>query len=265
MGLAADNRAEAVRLYAAELGAGQQGRTLCPWCAGGSDNEHSLSVLVNERGQVSWRCFRASCSISGGNREVKTVSRKPPRPFPHATRNCEPCDKEWMVRRFDITTPDEWRYSATVDRYVMPVVGPEGQRRGVIARSYSGATPKADTYREITDEPWLHWSRSAYSKKSPIVLVEDVVSAEKVSQCDALGVALLGAYLADAMVWELTKYQRGRPVVLALDKDAFGAALNLQRRHGGHFNPPMTVWRLERDLKDEDSTTIADLIKSVTQ
>lgn len=260
-----DSRAESVRMYAGtELPLGATGRIVCPWCLGGSTSERSMAVLKNERGQISWRCFRALCGATGGNMEVRGLSTGQARYFTLPTRGCDERHKTFFEDKYMLQVPHYWRYCETLDRFVFPVLGPNLKRRGVVARAYNGQQPKADTYKEALTEPFIHYAfpKCPLQTHTPIIVLEDIVSAEKIAQEGAIGIALIGCFLSAAMVWELSAFNDNRQVVLALDKDAFSQALKFQAKYGGHFVPSMKVWRLERDIKDEVRSTVRAMLEN---
>lgn len=81
-----------------------------------------------------------------------------------------------------------------------------------------------------------------------IVLVEDQISAMKVAQVGAVGVALLGTNLTFDKIHEL---QQAAPteVIVALDGDATQRAFDMVRNYSPAFRS-MRVAVLQQDLKD---------------
>lgn len=183
------------------------------------------------------------------------------------------------------------------NQYVLAVFDPLGKRRGFVVRAdgwsgnpptprKSGAYGKARTYM---DEPsgvqqsWYRptiqaWMDEGVTEVKPgaivpegtrlyipqfvttIVLVEDQLSAMKVAQAGAVGVALLGTNLTFDKVYEL---QQARPteVIVALDADASQRSFDMVRNFSPAFRS-MRVALLQQDIKDlpmSDVTTALGL------
>jgi hypothetical protein len=82
-------------------------------------------------------------------------------------------------------------------------------------------------YKEILDQPWQHW---AYTKGDRIFVVEDIPSAERLAQAGVGAVALVGTHASDDCVDEMVEVAKGRPIFLALDKDAVGKSFAILDR-----------------------------------
>jgi len=149
-----------------------------------------------------------------------------------------------------------------MDRYVYTVRDPIGVPRGHIARSLTGATPKVLTYDERPDQPFIGWVRSETSEA--VVIVEDWISAEKLGASTATGVALNGTHLSLEMVTEIQVNSGGKPVCLALDRDAYGKSIGYLQRYGDLFSPRLRVAWLEVDIKHVPFGQIERAIKSGT-
>lgn len=223
-------------------------RTVCPMCMGGSDQEETFVATRYASGEVSGRCFRATCAFGVGAKGTPPASKiKPPRYYTRPTRFPTAAHAELIEDRFGLETGTVDSYSEHEDRFVLPVTGPLRQRRGVVAYSLSGAVPKSLTYNELPAEPFMHWAEGACLE--PVVIVEDWFSAEKVAAAGGVGVAIMGTYLSSEMVAELAQCRS--PAVIAFDFDAFGTAVKYKERYAEQFPEGLRVWRLKRDLKYE--------------
>lgn len=250
--------ADAIRLEANLLGG--QFRMVCPECGGGTTHERSLSVLTNERGQVSWRCFRAQCGAFGGNLEVTSTIGAAPRPFRYPTESLNSDMIAYFWDQFELTLPPGVKYCHELRRVVFPVRSPSTRLRGHIARSFAGAEPKVLTYRSDVEAPFLHWTGSNPSQ-SDIVIVEDWISAEKAVKVPALrAVSLQGTYISDEAFEEIITIAKGRQIHLALDADAYQKALKYASTLGRRIPKGVKVWKLVKDLKYETVERIGQVL-----
>lgn len=241
-----------LRWEAERLGAGTH-RIACPWCLGGSDGERSLSLGVAASGSIYFRCFRSTCGKSGGKKGA-VVAKKPPRYFTANTEHLSPERAQWFMEKFGFV-PCSTRYAPFLDRYVYTMWEPQGTKsRGYIARSFGDLEPKALTYNERPDEPFIGWSVSPLyiPGDAPIVIVEDWVSSEKVAAAGGVGVTLSGTHLSGDGALEIAENAKDRRVVIALDKDAFAKGVGIASLYGGLFGRRPRVWRLDKDLKYVD-------------
>ena len=241
---------QVIQFEASTRGSGAH-RIVCPQCGGGADKERSLSLTVDNAGQSSFRCFRASCGWSGGQR-LQNVRRKEPRYLTTDTVSLSE-DKERALQHAYGFVPADTVYAPLLDRFVYRVTGPEMQHRGYIARSMSGAMPKVLTFNERPEEPFIGWAfvRDEPHVGNPIVIVEDWISAEKIAASGAAdAVALNGTHLTLEMVRELLEEATDQ-VILALDRDAYPKALKYAALYADLFSPRMRVWKLDKDLKYE--------------
>jgi hypothetical protein len=244
---------ERLQWHAETLGEGTH-RVTCPWCLGGSKSEQSLSLGVSASGSLYFRCFRANCGKSGGKFLESRITKRPPRYFTAETRFMEPPRQQWFIDKFGFC-PTDTRYAPHMDRYIYTVRGPRGRARGYVARSFSGAEPKVLTYNEHPAEPFIGWALQPHMHEGSIVIVEDWVSAEKVS-IHGIGVALNGTHMGVDIACEIAEYSLNRPVIFALDRDAFAKSVEFASKYGGMFKQRPRVWRLKEDLKYVSSDVI---------
>jgi hypothetical protein len=246
------NLRDAVELIAASQG---PGRYICPKCCGGGDGELSLSIRTDEGGGIHWKCFRASCGTVGGPRGTASVFSGPRREARYYTRPISgllPAQDDLIEQKFGLPTGVVTGYSSHDDRFILDVCGPGRtyNRRGVVAYSFN-AIPKALTYNEKPDEPFIHYAKSAMPRMMPlpIVIVEDWFSAEKVAQTNAaIGVAIMGTHLGQAEITEIVTQAKER-VYVALDRDAYTKTLLYLSKYREQFPKGLYAWSLVEDLK----------------
>jgi hypothetical protein len=137
---------------------------------------------------------------------------------------------------------------------VMPIRCPYGGVRGHITRTLT--EPKRCFTYKATAQPWLDWwdSRDRRSPcEAPVVVVEDTISACRLAGLGYQSVALLGTSISNPQAREIAQVANGRPVYLALDRDAFTKALHLAKRHA-HIVKFLPVCLTEdiKNMKDDD-------------
>ena len=214
---------------------GDPGKMRCPRCDGGRSNELSLSVFGVGVGIVRLKCWRASCgwyATTMTDPDAK-MSHKIIRPAMVYREPVEPVAGRIMARL-------EWQYSlkqtvwkrhswgTTGDILVMPVLCPYGGVRGHITRTFD--TPKRCMTYKATAQPWLDWWPGDAEHK-PLVIVEDTLSACRLTGLGYPSVALLGTGISVEQAQEIGAVSQGVDCFLALDSDAFGKAVMLASRH----------------------------------
>lgn len=222
---------------------------VCPFCGGGSTHSKSM-VISTHNGVVSYLCFRANCGARAGlsrNTLPEVARRKEPRYYTRPTVYPGPEQHAQIERLYGLEPGTVTGYNRETDRFLLTVRGPETPRRGVVAYSLSGESPKSINYQEAVNEPFIHWAAALHADNSPVVVVEDWFSAEKVAQAGYLSVAILGTHLTADAVDEIAS--RRRPTVLAFDQDAYPKSLRYLAKYGERFSQGLTVWRLAKDLK----------------
>lgn len=262
-------------MIAQTLADGSVTRMTCPACLGGDKREASW-VVGREANRVWYKCFRASCAVSG----VAGAESLPPgikaeldralariRPYTRPVRPFGGVDRTYFWERFEVDV-GEWRGGLTDDdEYVLKVRGPHGDLRGVVVRQpvWKG-TPKAPRKgREglpktvlypASSKPMLAWYPHSVGF-SHVVLVEDQISAMKVAQqTHAAAVALLGNGINAEGVRDILKV-KPRVVTIALDPGAEGQAQNIARKWGLYFERTRVVM-LEADPKDIPADDLAE-------
>lgn len=108
-----------------------------------------------------------------------------------------------------------------------------------------GDSPKSLNYKEDLVSPWQHWA----STIGPAVyVVEDIPSSERLAQEDKAAVSLIGVHASDDCLDEIVAVARGRPVILALDRDAASKSFDIQERLS--LRTRSFVALLPKDVKD---------------
>jgi hypothetical protein len=186
------------------------------------------------------------------------------RPFDGEIVELPDADVEFFRAVYEIYTPFSTRYiklNPHSQRYVLPILSPEGKLRGhVLRQPWKGAPqkrllfyPKADTYMS-TFEP----VQSFYGGwDAPLIMVEDQLSAIKLYALGYRSVAVLGTpYANDPFgfqqgdrVAELAREAGDKGLIVALDSDATESAFMFAKKWGYAFKK-IRVAILDKDLKD---------------
>lgn len=133
-------------------------------------------------------------------------------------------------------------------RVCYPIYRADSKKRGVNLRSYeAGVTPKSVVDLPVEDECKLAWYNQMRRKSDTLVLVEDQVSAIRVSQ-DFHAAALLGTNLSSTMLEEI-KAQGYKAVILCLDNDATNVSIATVLRYR-HTLEELQLRGLTTDVKD---------------
>lgn len=184
-----------------------------------------------------------------------------------------PDDLGYFAKRYELRLSAIATRIARSDdgRYVLPIYGPSGEKRGVILRKpWDGApiscadssAPKADTYRYEPGPLQSFYQVAPWEEsRGVLVLVEDQLSAIKLAAYGYDSVALLGtptdklaSYSGMDRVAEIVQAAGDREVIVALDADATEEAFKFARKWRSAFKR-LRVAILANDLKD---TTAAD-------
>lgn len=160
-------------------------------------------------------------------------------------------------------------------RYLLPIYAPDGSERGMVSRvpwdgsplTCTDTFPKADTFRSKWGPVQSHYHGRFDNEGSSLILVEDQLSAIKLSAYGYNSVALLGkptsligTYGGADRVAEIAKRAReADEVVVALDADATDEAFKFVRKWGAAFRR-CRVAILSKDLKDTASKDFAEVL-----
>jgi hypothetical protein len=241
----------------------------CPECKGGDRKERSATA--GREGLVFWaKCWRNKCGASGRFDLIDIGGL--PQPADHHGGYV----KRYWFNTLPLTDASvaalEARYGLTADslrRYGLrqvsagkgwycPVMGPTGAFRGWVRR---WAVPPTNGPKVLgfpsPDHPltaaWQAWfppvtptlADMGQPRVPIVVAVEDVFSAMRLAQAGIPAVSLLGTSLSSAKAAELRRFgPTGGAIVLALDADAYGQAVNQAIRYS------VEVRRLATDIKD---------------
>lgn len=260
-----------VQDIAADAEIGEDVRTICPYCEGGTTNERSLSVRRVSETMATFVCYRSSCDLghgkvaifSEGGRVLKgksdatTTSIKEPAIYPLSEAAIALLKKKYGL------SEDQIRYGnirLTYDqRLVMPIRGPSNETPGLnikkekelyIGNREYASIPAKWKFLRNRDAPLAAWYRhKRYNRKNSddLVIVEDQLSALRLTEyTDSL--AILGTDLLRPVIQDIRR-QRYDTVWLALDNDAIKRAFEMRRRLQSEL-PNLRVMFLEKDVKD---------------
>jgi hypothetical protein len=259
-------------LEGAVLEPGESVRMVCPFCGGGSSKEKTLVLTHRDDGALLFVCHRAACTGRGylgggvglGDLAGHGSVRPPKRAAPVATEVVDLSDMERASLRELLhfsTLPQGWKYAPSLNRVMLPVHSPSYERRGWVARSYSGAVPKALSYKEVLDQPYLHWAFGGYG--THIMVVEDIPSADRIAEAGQIGCALMGTHCANDCLDEIVDVARTGPrfVVIALDKDAMKQAFKVHNSLCLRVRDVRTRV-LEKDIKDMTQEELSDWLNA---
>lgn len=267
-----------LRHFAAEIESGTTSRTECPWCGGGNTKERAFTVTRTSEAEAKYMCHRATCGRHGRlavwGFQLRQISdgstpeeRKSFTPRVH-TRDTHKLGEEWTAELLDLyqINADEanwsgWLCESESGNLVVPVRSPLGVVRGVEVRRSKVqvpivSSPKTDSYRFL-DEPWLGWYRGVTT--GPIVLVEDAISAIKVSRQFQV-CCLHGSHIDLERLMEVIGIAGNKDeMILALDRDATEKALKfiIEWRF---LAPNFRAVPLSKDLKYSPDNHIREIL-----
>lgn len=276
-----------VRLEALNLVDGERSEHLvCPICNGGTSHERSF-VISREGSALKYRCFRASCPTGGqigGPRSnyAHTAQRrktKAPKPYRKPTTALPEYVSRWLHDRFhvspDVPVIEGWLWNEEDCRIVMPIRMPNGEVIGHNARYWPELDdpeiereklPKSITYWNDPDNRFKHSvPRYLQTKRSPLVLVEDMVSSLRLTHTHGVSsCALLGVHIEAHNLYSLYDQLHPSSVVVTLDADATTTAIKLVRRLRGALPVPVRIVPLTgSDLKDMTEDALAAYVEVI--
>lgn len=252
---------------------------LCPWCGGGTEKERAFAITRTSEAEAVYKCHRASCGRAGRLavwgfklRQISDNSaeeRKSFTPRLHTAPTRE-LGEEWAAELLDLyeirrdeAVGAEWRVELGSGLLVLPVRSPNGMVRGVEVRRSKVQiphvqAPKTDSHR-VLDEPWLGWYRTI--ETGPVVLVEDAISALKVSRHFQVA-CLHGSHITLEMLLEVLEITGVKQeIILALDRDATSKALKfiVEWRF---LAPNFRAVPLSKDLKYSTDLEIEEILRA---
>lgn len=265
-------------LEGAALECGESVRMVCPFCSGGSTNERSLVLTHTDDGALLFICHRDHCGVRGSlggiggvrSLDVGAQPRNRLRPEPQsgvlalspldvwAPEQRGACMVAWHLKY----VPSSWRWSRHLQRVAMPVLSPTNLVRGYVCRQLDPRVPGPKTlnYKDVFDQPWLHWAEAGAGR---VWVVEDIPSSHRIVQNSLdSACALMGTYASADVLEEILEVARGRPILVALDKDAIQSSIKLMEtlrlRHSG----PVMAIVLPKDIKNMTEKELNECLKS---
>ena len=253
-------------IYNLDIPLGTSKRLDCPVCNG--TNTLSVTQFTD---CIKYYCFHASCSVGGVIKEglnlnsfsvVDDIARPnlpvglevekqnwrknncPQHYYDYLKTNN--CSAAWSNGLADI------RYDYKRDRAVFVIK--DGNKSVDAAGRYIGqglhAGPK-----------WYRYGQSKIpfvcGKHKHAVVVEDCASAASISNF-ATGVALLGTYLQEDVLYRLDGFKR---ITVALDKDATDKAVDMSLRINNKYGDIVDLAILDRDLKRLTEDQAKEILK----
>lgn len=250
------------------LSEGQNVSIICPVCGGGRTHERSFSVGIRE-GIVRFLCFRSTCGARGSLSDAPAVrissnssslDRKPANFLPFELEDL-PNDKQCsLFERYPaFGSPDTFkqfaRWCPANQRIAWSITAPSGALRGWELRSDSNKDrPKVIPYHHRTADPWVGHRRGSgglgtrgLGGRRVVVLVEDIISASRVSLYGIDAVSLMGTNLDFFKLQDVVQAYPSCDLVMALDRDAALKSRSLVTTYSlwAEFQPLY----LQKDLK----------------
>jgi len=211
-------------------------RTICPMCSGGRSHESSLSIRESEGGFIKLSCWRASCgwfvSLLPVGASWQSRHIKPARPFERPTCRVGPALGAMLGVEYGLSLQyiDRHGWKQETEPYdgeltlVYEIRSPIGLTLGHVTRTFTD--PKRCFTHKVTAQPFLDWWKSP----GKTVIVEDCLSACRLSQLGYQAVALLGTNMSNEDAQQIADFST-QEVYLALDRDAFEKSLKIAQRH----------------------------------
>lgn len=222
-------------------------KELCPKCGGGENRDKAFSISRDVHGYLYWNCFRASCgykgSTGGGSKGKRAASRES-NPLTQPIVSLCDADTDYFVDEYGIDAGALIKWCPEREAFVFPIKSGTGATIGHQLRWFDGRTPKSLSYPVNKVAPFMaHYAGDA---SRGVIVVEDPLSAMKVSQTGHVSVALLGTNLDYERAYEIRK--SSEHMVLALDRGTLDLALKYRDKFSNIFEK-ITIWSLDKDLK----------------
>lgn len=253
-----------LRLEAVDLSEGMSKRVVCVFCGGGASKETSLSI-VRKNGALLYNCFRDKCRERGvvsskgyfsTAHTPKEYKKAEPNPYRGKTSLLSKEARKYVENKFNLTDEDikSWRETEESD-ILIPLKDCYGHRYGYIDRRYAGLVgtervPKAINRYDNRDKPNLHFPNPISNDVTTIVLVEDVVSAQRLSN-HVFCASILGTNMTKREAIHL-KELGIRNIVFFLDADANKTAKDQKRQHALLFDICAAIVRPPSDPDPKD-------------
>lgn len=248
---------------ASDLVAGEHERTVCPKCKGGGSGEHSFIITMQTYNAV-YKCFRAKCGFQGAISLLPNPEKKPKVPKKVYTGKLEPIPSslwETHFKPYDISQATLLEqgisFATDINRIRFPLYDYRGYMFGENLRAISPEQKPKALINKFNDVPNLHfplrvssWPYSSLTTSSTIMLVEDQVSALKLSYVKYCA-ALMGTNLSDEGLMQLRQIGI-KTVILMLDGDDAGlkASMTLKEKLSPFFIVKVILLEKGKDPKD---------------
>lgn len=232
---------------------------MCPECNGGRSHERSFAAWITG-GILRWQCHRASCPFNGWHSLTGSLTRNVAEPQKGELGKqvqVEPLSPELRAYLCTLYSIDDetidlagWKYCLNFDghgpRVLMPILDPDGLKRGETFRAYNGALPKA-IINKLRDEEQMCWYRFKKYAKT-LIIVEDQPSALRAAEAGLHALALCGTLLTTDRLLEIKKLNYDS-VYLCLDNDATVNAVRYAKVFRARL-PQLRVKALDVDVKN---------------
>ena len=246
-------------------------RIQCPFCE--AEHENSLSLTRIESGLL-YKCFRAKCQARGfvssrpdAHYERLAIKKFKPRHFTGELENLPHSVYIWLWENYGITKGEadeqQFRYANKSNRIFMPTFDFRGEGFGGTTRAIERRAdiPKTFTYR-TRETSGVHYPRGRGYGNKPLCVVEDVLSAVKVSRymncCALLGTTINNNRVLE---WRMLTDR----IYLMLDADAIKLALGYWQKYGFHFKTFRVLPLTGPDPKDMTPLQLEGVLKDVTK
>lgn len=278
---------EYVKLGAVDIAVGETSRDIaCPSC--GHDKDFTVS---RTREGILYHCYRAKCGIRGFAPTIassitsrKKGKKKKPKTHMRPLARLPAGICRWITQKYNIPSDEildnHFKWDYTVNYLYMPIYNSIGYEIGACIKRLPERFCRKDTNKEYYETQnkvvhyWfndnavkLHYPPRVKSSlhDKPVVLVEDTLSAIRVSQF-APAIALLGHNISDSMIKDIR--QHTRRVILALDKDTWymrkrgllPTPLYFKKKFGLFFDE-FRIVQVPCDPKSMDDKQIQEMIQ----
>lgn len=221
-----------------------------------------------------YKCFRVKCQAKGfisslpGTTRIDLPDKKKafkPREFKHDLSLLTDDVYAWLYNNYSITREEAdyegFRLETKYGRIYMPTFDKLGEQYGAVTKAIErrAGIPKTFTYN-FRDTSRIHYPRGGIQRNEPLCVVEDILSAVRVSRF-VKACALLGTTINNEKISELRTISR--QIIMLLDNDAFRVALKARKLYGFYFNK-FVVLVPDKDPKDMSHEELGELLSDYT-
>ena len=237
-----------------DIGDGDSVRMDCPSCR--SRNTFSC---FKDGGDYVYNCFKLSCGLRGAYStnmtaaeiklrmsKVEPIKNKEIEALVYPEYVVQPTSDHTLLQSFiaKYDLQHEGLMYDVKDRRAVFPIHYKGKLIDAVGRALDGAIPKWYRYSGNAD----YFTKRTNSKADVAVVVEDVISAIKVSHFmpSAVGFAVLGTSISVTIMQQLGEFNR---VIVALDRDAAHKTLQYKREVELWTGLPTKALLLDDDIK----------------